>query len=157
MNLKNKLMKKAVLLMVATTVIGSNGVIAHAQTPVDEVGAAYEWSEVDESEVAEISTYSSLPVWTLRDDKDVAVDAGTINLKSYTMVLLNDTKLCKGVTVHKSKFEGFVRARFETIFGEVHEGSDSMRVISYYGDKAETPGSDVGGWNGIAHTYCNSL
>lgn len=73
------------------------------------------------------------------------------------MTLLNDTKLCKGVTVHSSSFKGYVRARFETVFGEVLEGSDSGRRISYNGWYAETPDNvSSGGWNGVAHTYCGT-
>ena len=45
----------------------------------------------------------------------------------------------------------------KTIFGEVHEGSDSLRVYSYSGDVAETPDNiSAGGWNGVAHTYCGT-
>lgn len=156
MNIRNRVIKKMVLFAAVATVLSNGAFVAHAQDLSEET-AAYGWSEAEESGIAELSDYTGEPVWTLRDTKDVAVDAGTINLKSYTMVLLNDTKMCKGVTVHSSRFWGFVRARFETIFGQVHEGSDSGRVKSFYGDTAETKDSISGGWNGIAHTYCDSL
>lgn len=158
MILKNMALKSAVV-FAAVACILSNGVsVAHAQNLSDEVAAAYEWAEDVESGITEMSDFTGEPVWTLREDKNVSLDNGkTLNLKSYTMLLLNDTRLCKGVTVHDSYFKGYVRARFETIFGGVHEGSDSGRVESYYGSTALTPDSDAGGWNGIAHTYCGSL
>ncbi len=140
-----------------TTVLGNGVLVAHAQE-LDEANAAYGWSEDAESGIAVLSDYTGEPEWILREDENVVVTPGVINLKSYTMVLLNDTKLCKGVTVHMSRFQGYVRARFETILGEVHTQSDTGRVVSYYGRTAETPGNvDAGGWNGIAHTYCGSL
>lgn len=157
MQLKNKLFKKIVMLMTVATIMANSGLTTYAQTFSDEGNAAYGWSELAESKSTDVSLLSSEPVWTLREDKDVAVSAGTINLKSYTMTLLNDTKLCKGVTVHSSSFKGYVRARFETVFGEVLEGSDSGRRISYNGWYAETPDNvSSGGWNGVAHTYCGT-
>lgn len=154
MSLRNKIMRKVILFVAAATILSNSGFAVHAQVLPDEATAAYEWSEASERGITGLSDELGLPVWTLRDTKDVTADLGTINLKSYTMTLLNDTRLCKGVTEHSGYFKGYVRARFETIFGEVETDSDSGRVFSYRGDTAETPASDAGGWNGIAHTYC---
>lgn len=59
----------------------------------DEANAAYGWAGAEE-----IQTHSARyePTWIRTDNKDVSVASGTINLKSYVMTLLNDTRLCKG-------------------------------------------------------------
>lgn len=156
MSLKRIFKKGLVTCAVIATLIGNSGAVVHAQSINDEANAAYGWAGAEE-----IQTHSARyePTWVRTDDKDVSVAKGTINLKSYVMTLLNDTRLCKGVSKHSAYFKGYVRARFETAFGEVITGSDSDRVISYYGTTAETPDNTLGtaGWNGVAHTYCNSL
>lgn len=147
-------LKKIFVLGMIIALIFNGDMVANAQDVLDESSAAYSWSESDS---VGIVVYSSEPTWIMYDQKDVTVNGGTINMASYVMTLLNDTKLCRATTVHSGYFPGYVRARFETIFGEVQPGSDSGRVISFYGSAAETPSSDAGGWNGVAHTYCNSL
>ena len=94
----------------------------------------------------------------LTDNSDINVTSGKINLKSYVMTFLNGTKLCKGVSTHSKSFYGYVRARFESLFGVVVSGSDSDRKYSYYGSTAQTPDDTQGnvGWNGTAHTYCGT-
>ena len=139
-------LKKIFVLGMIIALIFNGDMAANAQDASDESSAAYSWSESDS---VGIVAYSSEPTWIMYDQKDVTVNGGTINMASYVMTLLNDTKSCY--------FPGYVRARFETVFGEVQPGSDTGRVISFYGSAAETPYSDAGGWNGVAHTYCNSL
>lgn len=73
------------------------------------------------------------------------------------MTELNDLKLCKAVTSHSTTFRGYVRARFETVFGEVETASDTGRKYSYMGTTAITPSNpntNYSGYAGIAHTYC---
>ncbi len=147
-------LKRLLTIGIMTLFLLNNGLVVCGQSLPDET-SVHSWSESN-SNIAAVSY--SLPEWILYDTKDVTVDKGSINLKSYVMTLLNDTKLCKATTEHSSYFYGYVRARFETIFGAVHSGSDSGRKMSYWGTTAETPGNDdAGGWNGVAHTYCNSL
>jgi outer membrane protease len=95
------------------------------------------------------------PTWVLTATGSYSVASGTINMSSYVETFLNDTKLCKATTTHSTSLDGYVRARFESIFGIVITGSDSYRVSSFTGTTATSPANpDTEGWNGVAHTYC---
>lgn len=156
----NKLVKNLVAAIMAMCIFASSSIAGYA----GNVKICGGWSD-DKSMVQSQHSIISLkprvgtmefglPEWHLRDKQSGTVGLATVTLYSYTMELLNDTKHCKGVTSHSCYQYGFVRARFETIFGEVHKGSDTGRVFSYYGATAETPSSGAAdGWNGIAHTY----
>ncbi len=161
MRLKNNLKKRMTALAIAIIMVGNTGTMVYAQSSNDESGAAYGWEEkVENKETLQTRVFavSAEPSWKETDYKAVAVNYGTIYLRSFVMTLLNDTKLCRGVTTHSTSFQGYVRARFETLFGEVIAGSDSDRKISYYGTFAETPDNVAsGGWSGVAHTYCGTI
>ena len=158
-----KLKKMMMVVTFSLVLVLGMGITAQAKA-FDEANAIGGWSEQDSSiqmgnktfkaPVARAMAYE--PQYVLRNTQSHTFSNGVITLKSYTMELLNDTKLCKGVTSHSNYMYGYVRARFETIFGEPHTESDSGRVYSYYGGTAETPDSESGGWNGIAHTYCGA-
>lgn len=125
----------------------------------DEKLAAGRWSEQAVENVEAYSTASVQyePTWVLRNAQTVSVTPGSIVLNSYTMEYLNGTKSCKGVTSHSAEFLGYVRARFENVWGDVIAGSDSGRILSYYGAVAVTPDEPhYVGWNGFAHTYCGA-
>ena len=123
-----------------------------------EDGKAYnKVTSVKNFDAATLDSSFGEPQWILRKTASYEFSNGVITLKSYTMELLNDTELCKGVTSHSNYMYGYVRARFESLIGVVVEGSDSFRVRSYYGSTAETPTNpEYVGWNGIAHTYCGA-
>lgn len=159
MSLGKDLSKKAIAVIIFATVLGSGKMTVHAQPETNESDMKYGWIESLENGESMVLPYSDGEAdWILRSDQDVPTSAGVINLRSYTMTLLNDTKLCKAESKHKSYFHGYVRARFETILGIVVTGSDSGRVDSYWGTTAETPhNAETVGWNGVAHTACGPL
>ncbi|MCQ2523852.1 MAG: hypothetical protein MJ123_05875 [Lachnospiraceae bacterium] len=127
-----------------------------------EKNAAYCWIDteairVNTNVISAVKGKEYNPTWKLREEKQVKVKEGVITLRSYTMTFLNDTKLCKGITVHSSSFCGYVRVRFEDLLGNPIAGSDSGRKVSFTGTYAETPTNKVSeGWSGIAHVYCGS-
>ncbi len=169
--MKHSMIKPVLAAALAAVMFFGNVTTGYAYSNTDEVNSVG-WSELEDTNSLQKSKNVSslknldgevsvaefgLPQWVLRGDGTYEFSNGKIRLLSYTMELLNDLKLCKGTTSHSNYMLGYVRARFETIFGEVHEGSDSMRVRSYYGATAETPSHPIDeGWAGIAHTYCGA-
>ncbi len=144
---------KRIISWLMLLVLLTGSIPAAASSRYDLVG---HWSDMETS----IGTQSLFmvnawdPVWTLRSTQTYSFTQGTITLKSYTMELLDGSKLCKGTTTHSTSFRGYVRARFENLFREVDPGSDSGRVYSYKGATAETPVGPYVGYVTIAHTYC---
>lgn len=159
MSLGKALSKKVIAVMIFAAALASGKMTVHAQPEINESDMTYGWIEPLENKENLVLPHSNGEAdWILRSDKDVSTSAGVINLRSYTMTLLNDTKLCKAESKHKTYFHGYVRARFETILGIVVTGSDSGRVETYSGTTAETPhNADTVGWNGVAHTACGPL
>ncbi len=156
--LRSKFKKSIISLLLITTFLGSSSAV-QAQALDEEANAAASWEDTSTSSLKNSATSSARyeDAWILQDTKNVAVTGGTITLSSYTMTLLNDTKLCKAVTTHIGYFRGYARARFETITGVVYAGSDSGRIYSHYGATAITPDNpSTTGWTGIAHTYCGT-
>ena len=149
MKISKKIISVGLLVMLFTVSIPG-----FASSKYDRYGS---WSEPDAphsiQKTYEIKAWE--PVWKLRATGTYSFSQGNITLKSYTMELLNDTKLCKAVTTHSAYFRGYARARFETLLGSVNSGSDTGRVYGNYGATAETPDNLAsGGWSGIAKTYC---
>lgn len=93
--------------------------------------------------------------WLKTDDSWHYTDLGSHHLYSYIMYNANDTRFVKAETYHKTtsgaSLHGYSRARFETIFGVVHSGTDSDRQ---WGTGFSTATSLNAMEGGIACTYC---
>lgn len=94
--------------------------------------------------------------WVLTDSSWYSTDLGSHYMKSYIMTNLNDTRFVRADVEHydndgEQELLGYARARFETAFGSVHEGTDSGRIWGYGFSSAQSPNAMEGG---IAHTYC---
>ena len=163
--MKHSMIKPVLAAALAAVMFFGNVTTGYAYSNTDEVNSVG-WSELEEPNslkkieklrgaYAETLNTDDDEPWLLRSTKSYEFSNGIITLKSYTMELLNNTKLCKAETSHSNYMYGYAEARFESIFGVEVPGSSSGRIYSYYGSKAETPTNpDYVGWTNIAHTYC---
>jgi len=123
----------------------------------DESGPGWTESSSDRNRLS--GTSINAFEWELTDSAWYSTDYGAHFLKSYIMYNLDDTRFVRADAEHydndgEQDLYGYARARFETIFGQVHEGTDSGRVWGDGFSSAESPNPMAGG---IAHTYCGDL
>jgi hypothetical protein len=153
------IMKKTFCLLLTLAILSNCYTVASA-AEVNSMERGFSWSE--EKRVMPRRTNLKAADdewdWQLQSTKTFETDIATHVMSSYILYAqTSDYRWCKAETTHTStsgkEAYGYSRARFETIFGKVVDGSDSGRCWRTGKSTAMTP-LDNDGFSGIAHTYC---